>query len=58
MNFFFLHKPELHSSAGSHSDHLGNQNRTILAILTLYVPPMPPIRFRLNLTNGLGGDIV
>ena len=32
--------------------------RTILAILNLYVAPMPPIKFRLNLTYGFGGDIV
>ena len=38
--------------------HLGYWNRTILAILNLYVAPMPPIKFRLNLTYGLGGDVV
>ena len=31
---------------------------TILAILNLYVTPMPPIKFWLNLTYGLGGDVV
>ena len=31
---------------------------TILAILNLYNAPMPPIKFRLNLTYGLGGDVV
>ena len=36
----------------------GYWNRTILAILNLYVAPMPPINFRLNLTYGFGGDIV
>ena len=30
----------------------------ILAILNLYVAPMPPIRFQLNPTLGLGGDVV
>ena len=29
-----------------------------LAILNLYVAPVPPIKFRLNLTYGLGGDVV
>ena len=29
-----------------------------LAILNLNVTPMPPIKFRLNLTYGLGGDVV
>ena len=38
--------------------HLGYRNRTILAILNLNVAPMPPIKFRLNLTYGLEGDIV
>ena len=38
--------------------HLGYLNGTILAILTLYVAPMHPIKFRLNLTCGLGGDVV
>ena len=33
-------------------------NGTILAILNLYVTPMPPIKFQLNLTFGLGGDVV
>ena len=35
--------------------HLGYWNGTILAILNLYVTPMPPIKFWLNLTYGLGG---
>ena len=30
---------------------------TILAILNLYVAPMPPIKFWLNQTYGLGGDV-
>ena len=38
--------------------HLGYQNETILAILNLYVAPMPPIKFWLNQTYGLGGDVV
>ena len=37
---------------------LGYQNGIILAILNLYVVPMPPIKFLLNLTYGCGGDIV
>ena len=38
--------------------HLGYRNGTILAILNLYGASMPPIKFRLNLTYGLGGDVV
>ena len=38
--------------------HLGYWNGKILAILNLYVTVMPPIKFRLNLTYGLGGDII
>ena len=30
----------------------------ILAILNFYVAPMPPIKFLLNLTYGLGGDVL
>ena len=37
---------------------LGYRNRTILAILNLYVTVMPPIKFQLNPTYGLGGDVV
>ena len=33
-------------------------NRTILAILNLCVTVMPPIKFWLNPTYGLGGDVV
>ena len=40
------------------ASHLGYRNRTILAILNLYVGPMPLIKFRLNLTYGLGGDVI
>ena len=43
---------------GLHRGHLGKWNGTILAILNLYVAPMPPIKFRLNPTYGLGGDVV
>ena len=38
--------------------HLGYRNRTILAILNLYVALMPPIKFWLNQTFGLGGDVL
>ena len=37
---------------------LGYRNGTILAILNLYVAPMPPIKFRPNLTYSFGRDIV
>ena len=30
---------------GHHGSHLGYQNKMILAILNLYVAPMPPIKF-------------
>ena len=42
---------------GRYSDHLGYRNGMVLAILNLYKAPMPPIKFRLNLTYGLG-DVV
>ena len=38
--------------------HLGYRNRMILAILNLYVALMHPIKFRLNPTYSLGGDVV
>ena len=38
--------------------HLGFQNRKILAILNLHLAPMPSIKFQINLTFGLGGDVV
>ena len=38
--------------------HFGYQNRMILVILNLYVNPMPPIKFQLNPTYSLGGDVV
>ena len=41
-----------------HGGRLGYRNGTILAILNLYVAPMPPIKFRLNPTYGFGGDVV
>ena len=37
--------------------HLKYQTRTILAILNLYVTPMPPIKFGLNPHYGMGGDV-
>ena len=43
---------------GCPGNHLGYWNRTILAILNLCVTVMPPIKFQLNLTYGLGGDVV
>ena len=38
--------------------HLGYRNGTILAILNHYVAPMPPIKFRLDPTYSLRGDVV
>ena len=43
---------------GCHGGHLGYQNGTILAILNLYITPMPLFKFWLNLTNNLGEDVV
>ena len=43
---------------GHHGSHLGYQSGTILAILNLYVTVMPPIKFWLNQTYGLGGAVV
>ena len=43
---------------GRHGGHLGYRNGTILAILNLYITPMPPIKFWLNLNYGLGVDVV
>ena len=37
--------------------HRGYRNKMSLAILNLYVAPMPPTKFRLNLTSSLG-DVV
>ena len=41
-----------------HGGHFGYRNRTTLAILNLCVTVMPPIKFLLNPTNGMGGDVV
>ena len=43
---------------GCRGGHLGYWNGTILAILNLYVAPMPPIKFWLNLTYGLEGNVL
>ena len=43
---------------GHRDRHLGFQNRMMLAILDLSVAPMPPTKFRLNLTNSLQKDVV
>ena len=43
---------------GHSGGHLGYWNKMILAILNLYVAPMPPIKFKLNPTYGLGGDVI
>ena len=39
----------------AYGGHLGYWDGPILAILNLYVTPMPPIKFRLNLTYGHHG---
>ena len=41
-----------------HEGHIGYQNETILAILNLCVTVMLPIKFWLNPTYCLGGDLV
>ena len=41
-----------------HGGHYGYLNRMISAILNLHVTPMPPIKFRLNPTIRLGGDVI
>ena len=38
--------------------HLGYRNGMILAILNLCVTVMSPIKFWLNRTNSVGGDVV
>ena len=43
---------------GRHGSQLGYLNRTILAILNLFLALMLPTKFRLNLTYGLGGDVI
>ena len=42
---------------GRHGGHLGYRNGMILAILNLHVAPMPPTKFQLNPTQGLGADL-
>ena len=43
---------------GVYSGHLGYRNGTTLAILNLYVAPMPPIKFWLYPNYSLGGGVV
>ena len=43
---------------GHHGSHLGYWNGMILAILNLCLTVMPPIKFQLKGTYGLGGDVV
>ena len=43
---------------GRHGGHLGYRKGMILAILNLCVTVTPPIKFWLNPTNGLGGDVI
>ena len=43
---------------GRHGGHLEYRNGTIVAILNVCVTVMPPIKFQLNRTYGLGGDVV
>ena len=43
---------------GHYGSHLGYGNRKILAVLSLYNSPKPPIKFQLNLTYCLGLDVV
>ena len=43
---------------GHRGGHFGYHNGMILAILNLYVNVMLPIKFWLNPTCGLGGDVV
>ena len=43
---------------GHRGGHLGNQNGTILTIVNVCVTVMPPIKFWLSPTYGLGGDVV
>ena len=38
--------------------HLRYWTRTILAVLNLYVTPMPSVKLWLNLHYGFGGDII
>ena len=43
---------------GHSGGHLEYWNKAILAILNLYVALMPQIKFQLDPTYGLGGDVV
>ena len=43
---------------GSHGGRLGYRNGMILSILNLCVTVMPPIKFQLNQTYFLGGDVI
>ena len=43
---------------GRHGSHLGYWNGMIVAIQNFHVPPIPPIKFGLNLTLGLGADAI
>ena len=43
---------------GHHGGHLLHWNKRILVIQNLYITLMPPIKFQLNSTYGLGGDVV
>ena len=43
---------------GHHGGHLGYLNGRILSILNLCVTVMFPIKFWLNPTYGLGGDVI
>ena len=53
-----LAQSDLHVRFGRYVWYLGYRNRTILAIRNLYNAPMPPIKFQLNLTYGLGRDVI
>ena len=41
-----------------HGGHLGYRNGMILAILNHCLTVMPPIKFQLNRTYGLGRDVI
>ena len=43
---------------GRHGGHLGYLNGMILAVLNLHVSPMPPIKFKLNLTYNSEADVI
>ena len=47
-----------HFKDGHRSGHFEYRNGMLLAILNFYVAPMSPIKFQLNPTYGLGGDVV